>query len=114
MKITEELLRRVITETLMKTGHISEAFRMEKDFKKGMPVSWNTLEKVVKKTASGREKVDYERKQNKGYIMDLIRAPRGSVEPGLAVVQDLDGNSQEIALTELTPAKDDTITVTIK
>ena len=110
MKITEELLRKVVTETLMKTGHISEAFRMEKDFKKGMPVSWNTLEKVVKKTASGREKVDYERRQNKGYIMDLIRSPRGSVD-GLAV-QDLDGNSQEIALTELTPAKDDTITVT--
>jgi len=106
MKITTELLQQVVTETLKRTGHISEAFRMEKDFKRGMPVTWNTLEKVVKKTASGREKVDYERKQNKGYIMDLVRAPRGSVEPGLAVVKDLDGNSQEIALTELTPVKE--------
>jgi hypothetical protein len=106
MKITKELLQQVVTETLKRTGHISEAFRMEKDFKRGMPVTWNTLEKVVKKTASGREKVDYERKQNKGYIMDLVRAPRGSVEPGLAVVKDLDGNSQEIALTELTPVKE--------
>ena len=107
MKITEELLRRVITETLMKTGHISEAFRMEKDFKKGMPVSWNTLEKVVKKTASGREKVDYERKQNKGYIMDdtTYRAKPGSAEPGLVVVKDLDGKSHTIAITELTPVK---------
>ena len=106
MKITKELLQQVVTETLKRTGHISEAFRMEKDFKRGMPVTWNTLEKVVKKTASGREKVDYERKQNKGYIMDLVRAPRGSVEPGLAVIKDLDGNSQEIALTELTPVKE--------
>tara|TARA_R100001510_G_C7635516_1_gene193759 strand:- start:49 stop:369 length:321 start_codon:yes stop_codon:yes gene_type:complete len=106
MKITKELLQQVVTETLKRTGHISEAFRMEKDFKRGMPVTWNTLEKVIKKTASGREKVDYERKQNKGYIMDLVRAPRGSVEPGLAVVKDLDGNSQEIALTELTPVKE--------
>jgi hypothetical protein len=114
MKITKELLEKVVTETLVRTGYITEAFRMEKDFKKGMPVTWNTLEKVIKKTASGREKVDYERKQNKGYIMALIRAPRGSVEPGLAKVKDLDGNSQEIALTELTPAKDDTLTVTVK
>jgi len=104
MKITEELLKQVVTETLKRTGHITEAFRMEKDFKKGMPVSWNTLEKVVKKTASGREKVDYERVSNKGYIMDMITAPSGHNEPGLAVVKDLDGKSHEVALTELTPA----------
>ena len=106
MKITKELIRKVVTETLKRTGRITESFRMEKDFKKGMPVTWNTLEKVVKKTASGREKVDYDRKQNKGYIMDLVRAPRGSVEPGLAIVKDLEGTSQEIALTELTPVKE--------
>ena len=105
MNITEELLRKVVAESIKRTKELREAFRMEKDFKKGMPVTWNTLEKVTKKTASGREKVDYERKQNKGYVMDLIRAPRGSVEPGLAVVQELDCNSQEIALTELTPVK---------
>jgi len=104
MKITEEILREIVTETLTRTGHISEAFRMEKDFKRGMPVTWNSLEKVVKKTASGREKVDYVRKQNEGYIMDLVTAPRGSLEPGLAIVKDLDGNSQEIAITELSPA----------
>jgi hypothetical protein len=46
--------------------------------------------------------------------MDLVRAPAGHNEPGLAVVKDLNGNSQEIAITELTPTKDDTITVTIK
>jgi hypothetical protein len=43
MKITEKLLRKVVTETLKKTGYVTEAFRMEKDFKKGMAVSWNTL-----------------------------------------------------------------------
>jgi hypothetical protein len=104
MKITKELLKQVVTETLKRTGHITEAYAMEKDFKKGMPVSWNTLEKVIKKTASGREKVDYERVSNKGYIMDMITAPSGHNEPGLAVVKDLDGKSHEVALTELTPA----------
>lgn len=104
MKITKELLKQVVTETLKRTGHITEAYAMEKDFKKGMPVSWNTLEKVIKKTASGREKVDYERVSNEGYIMDMITAPSGHNEPGLAVVKDLDGKSHEVALTELTPA----------
>ena len=104
MKITKKLLKQVVTETLKRTGHITEAYAMEQDFKKGMPVSWNTLEKVIKKTASGREKVDYERVSNKGYIMDMITAPSGHNEPGLAVVKDLDGKSHEVALTELTPA----------
>ena len=103
MKITKELIKQVVTETLKRTGHITEAFRMEKDFKKGMAVSWNTLEKVVKKTASGREKVDYERVANNGHILDLVTAPLGHNEPGLAIVRDLDGNSHEIAITELTP-----------
>ena len=98
MKITKDLLRTLIKE------QIEEAFGMEQDFKPGMPVQWSELKKVFKKTASGREKVDYERKENKGYIMDLVRAPAGHNEPGLAVVKDLDGNSQEIAITELTPA----------
>ena len=105
MNITEELLRKVVAESIKRTKELREAFRMEKDFKKGMPVTWNTLEKVTKKTASGREKVDYQRVENKGYIMDLVGAPLGSVEPGLAVVQDMEGNTQEIALTELTPVK---------
>ena len=72
----------------MKTGHISEAFRMER-ISKGMPVTWNTLEKVVKKTASGREKVDYERRRTRVYMWTL--------EPlwlcrAWTSVQDLDGN----------------------
>lgn len=106
MKITKKLLREVVTNTLQRAGYISEAFRTEGDFKKGMPVSWNTLEKVVKKTASGREKVDYVRKKNEGYIMDdtTYRAKPGSAEPGLVVVKDLEGNSHKIAITELTPA----------
>tara|TARA_R100000995_G_C3484256_1_gene126174 strand:- start:2888 stop:4057 length:1170 start_codon:yes stop_codon:yes gene_type:complete len=116
LEITESLIRKVVTESLRRTGRIQESFRMEKDFKKGMPVTWNTLEKVVKKTASGREKVDYERVSNKGYIMDdtTYRAKPGSAEPGLVIIKDLDGNSHTIAITELTPAKDDTITVTVK
>ena len=105
MKITEEILRTIVTETLKRNRRIDEAYRMEKDFKKGMPVSWNTLEKVIKKTASGREKVDYERVSNEGYIMDdtTYRAKPGSAEPGLVIIKDLDGKSHTVAITELTP-----------
>ena len=60
---------------------------MEKDFRKGMPVSWNTLEKVVRTTASGREKVDYERVTNMGVIVGLNVAPPGHNEPGTAMVK---------------------------
>ena len=60
MKITKNLLRTLIKE------EIQEAFGMEQDFKPGMKVSWNTLQKVMKTTASGREKVDYVRMPMEG------------------------------------------------
>ena len=99
MKITKELLRSIIKE------EIQEAFRMEKDFKKGMPVTWNSLKKVVKTTASGREKVDYERVTNSGVIVGLNVAPPGHNEPGTAMVQ-VKGERRpvEVDLTELTSA----------
>jgi len=98
MKITKTLLRTLIKE------EIQEAFRMEKDFRKGMPVSWNTLEKVVRTTASGREKVDYERVTNTGIIVGLNVAPPGHNEPGTAMVK-VEGERipVEVDLTELSP-----------
>ncbi len=99
MKITKSVLRSIIKE------EIQEAFRMEKDFKKGMPVTWNTLEKVTKTTASGREKVDYERVTNSGIIVGLNVAPPGHNEPGTAMVK-VEGERLpvEVELTELTSA----------
>jgi hypothetical protein len=99
MKITKEELRQIIKE------EIQEAFRMEKDFKKGMPVTWSTLNKVVKTTASGRKKVDYERVSNNGVIVGLNVAPAGHNEPGTAMVK-VDGERLpvEVDLTELTSA----------
>ncbi len=98
MKITKTLLRTLIKE------EIQEAFRMEKDFRKDMPVSWNTLEKVVRTTASGREKVDYERVTNTGIIVGLNVAPPGHNEPGTAMVK-VEGERipVEVDLTELSP-----------
>ena len=105
MKITKQLLREVVTATLRKTGYIGEAFRMEKDFKDGMTVSWTSLDKVIKKTASGREKVDYERVTHTGVIEgDPIVAGPGHNVPGYAIVRGEDGKTQEVDLTELTPA----------
>ena len=106
MKLTEELLRKVVTETLMKTGHISESFRMQKDFKKGMRVSWNTLEKVIKVTPGGRKKVDYDRVSHEGEIIDdcSFVADRASCEPGYMVIRGEDGNSYTVAISELSPA----------
>jgi hypothetical protein len=105
MKITEKLLKQVVTETLKRTGHITEGFAMEKDFKKGMSVTWNSLEKVIKTTKTGRKKVDYERITHEGVITDdcSFTADRASCEPGLVVVKDIDGNSRTVAITELTP-----------
>ena len=99
MKITKSVLRSIIKED------IQEAFRMEKDFKKGMPVTWNTLEKVTKTTASGREKVDYERVTNSGIIVGLNVAPPGHNEPGTAMVK-VEGERLpvEVELTELNSA----------
>ena len=98
MKITKTLLRKIIKE------QIEEAFGMEQDFKPGMPVQWSELKKVFKKTASGREKVDYERVPMTGVIMK-VEMDRFSTEPGFAVV-DVDGQDTpaEVDLTELTLA----------
>jgi hypothetical protein len=98
MKITKDLLRTLIKE------QIEEAFGMEQDFKPGMPVQWSELKKVFKKTASGREKVDYERVPMTGVILK-VEMDRFSTEPGFAVV-DVDGQDTpaEVDLTELTLA----------
>tara|TARA_R110000851_G_C12779332_1_gene535130 strand:+ start:49 stop:342 length:294 start_codon:yes stop_codon:yes gene_type:complete len=93
MKITKDLLRTLISE------QIQEAFRMEKDFQPGVEVTWNSLEKVEKTTASGRTKVDYERKAMSGTVEELMRS--GGKEGGLAVVRDKDGNSHEVEVSEL-------------
>ena len=97
MKINKDELVKIIKE------EIQEAFRMEQDFRKGMPVTWNTLEKVTRVTASGREKVDYERVTNSGIIVSLNVAPPGHNEPGTAMVQ-VEGERipVEVDLTELT------------
>ena len=93
MKITKDLLRTLISE------QIQEAFRMEKDFKPGVEVTWNSLEKVEKTTASGRTKVDYERKAMSGTVEELMRS--GGKEGGLAIVRDNDGKSHEVEVSEL-------------
>ena len=93
MKITKDLLRTLISE------QIQEAFRMEKDFQPGVEVTWNSLEKVEKTTASGPTKVDYERKAMSGTVEELMRS--GGKEGGLAVVRDKDGNSHEVEVSEL-------------
>jgi hypothetical protein len=79
MKITKTLLRKIIKEEILKE------YGMEQDFKPGMRVSWNTLEKVIKKTASGREKVDYVRMPMDGKIVS-VEMDRFSAEPGFAMV----------------------------
>jgi hypothetical protein len=104
VSVNEDFIRKVVSESIKKTKTVREAFRMEQDFKKGMPVSWNSLEKVTKKTASGREKVDYERLPRSGEIIGLEVAPPGHNVPGYALVKDSDGKTHEVDLTELTPA----------
>ena len=94
MKITKDLLRTLISE------QIQEAFRMEKDFQPGVEVTWNSLEKVEKTTASDRTKIDYERKAMSGTVEELMRS--GGKEGGLAIVRDKDGNSHEVEVSELT------------
>ena len=97
MKITKTLLRTLIKE------EIQEAFGMEQDFKPGMKVSWNTLQKVVKTTASGREKVDYVRMPMEGEIVN-VEMDRYSAEPGFAMVA-VAGQREPVMvdLTELSP-----------
>jgi hypothetical protein len=98
MKLTKENLRQLIKE------QIQEAMGMERDFigKEGARVGWNTLQKVMKTTASGREKVDYVRTPMEGEIVEVV-IDRTSIEPGFAMVA-VEGERQPVmvALTELT------------
>jgi hypothetical protein len=96
MKITKEELRKIIKEEL------TEAFRMEADFKPGTMVNWNVLAKVVKTTSSGRQKVDYERMTMTGAVSELVRS--GGAVGGVAIVTDPDGNSHEVEISELSHA----------
>ncbi len=98
MKITKNLLRTLIKEQILKE------YGMEQDFKPGMKVTWNELEKVVKKTASGREKVDYARMPKEGEIVS-VEMERYSAEPGFAMVA-IAGERKPVmvALTDLDPA----------
>jgi len=95
MKITKTLLRKIIKEEILKE------YGMEQDFKPGMKVNWNTLEKVIKKTASGREKVDYVRMPMEGEIVEVV-IDRTSIEPGFAMVA-VEGKPQPVMvpLTDL-------------
>ena len=104
MKITKELIRKVIAESLENTKDIREAFRMEADFKPGTMVNWNVLAKVVKTTSSGRQKVDYDRMNMTGAVQELIRAPGSSAVGGVAIILDPDGNSHEVEISELSHA----------
>jgi len=98
MKITKTLLRKIIKEEILKE------YGMEQDFKPGMMVAWNSLEKVVKKTASGKEKVDYVRMPMEGEIVK-VEMDRYSAEPGFAMVA-VEGEREPVmvALTDLDPA----------
>lgn len=98
MKITKEVIVEMIKEQLQ------EAFGMEQDFKPGMKVNWNSLEKITKMTASGREKVDYVRMPMEGEIVS-VEMDRYSAEPGFAMVA-VEGEREPVmvALTELDPA----------
>ena len=95
MKLTKSLLRTIIKEEILKE------YGMEQDFQPGMRVNWNSLEKVVKKTASGREKVDYVRMPMEGEIIS-VEMDRYSAEPGFAMVA-VEGSPEPImvALTDL-------------
>ena len=95
MKITKDLLRTLIKEALNEQG-----FRLEKDFQAGQTVTWNVLAKVMKTTAGGREKVDYERMTMTGEVAELLTS--GGAVGGVAIVMDPDGNSHEVEVSELT------------
>ena len=99
MKITKALLRTIIKEELLKE------IEMEQDFKKGMRVTFNKLEKVIKTTASGRQKVDYVRMPMEGVIVAEPMIDRTSAEPGYAEVKvDGEPDTVTIRIAELRPA----------
>ena len=99
MKITKNMLREIIKEEILKE------IELEQDFKKGMRVTFNQLKKVVKTTASGKQKVDYVRMPMQGVITKDPDIDRFSAEPGFATVA-VDGEPEEITIriAELRPA----------
>ena len=99
MKITKALLRTIIKEELLKE------IEMEQDFQKGTRVTFNKLEKVIKTTASGRQKVDYVRMPMEGVIVADPIIDRTSAEPGYAEVKvDGEPDTITIRIAELRPA----------
>ena len=99
MKITKNMLREIIKEEILKE------IELEQDFEKGMRVTFNQLKKVVKTTASGKQKVDYVRMPMQGVITKDPDIDRFSAEPGFATVA-VDGEPEEITIriAELRPA----------
>ena len=99
MKITKNMLRELIKEEILKE------IELEQDFKKGMRVTFNKLEKVVRTTDSGKQKVDYVRMPMEGVITKEPDIDRFSAEPGFATVA-VDGEPEEITIriAELRPA----------
>ena len=95
MKITKDLLRTLIKEVINEQG-----FRLEKDFQPGQMVNWNILARVIKTTASGRQKVDYERMTMTGEVAELLTS--GGAVGGVVIVMDPEGNSHEVEISELT------------
>tara|TARA_R110000851_G_scaffold151857_1_gene293300 strand:+ start:233 stop:556 length:324 start_codon:yes stop_codon:yes gene_type:complete len=95
MKITKTLLRTLIKEVINEQG-----FRLEKDFQPGQMVNWNILARVIKTTASGRQKVDYERMTMTGEVAELLTS--GGAVGGVVIVMDPEGNSHEVEISELT------------
>ena len=99
MKITKNMLREIIKEEILKE------IELEQDFEKGMRVTFNQLKKIVKTTASGKQKVDYVRMPMQGVITKDPDIDRFSAEPGFATVA-VDGEPEEITIriAELRPA----------
>ena len=95
MKITKSQLRKIIKEELQEM-----AIHFESDFRVDARVSWSTLVKVVRTTATGRQKVDYERIVHTGTIIKRLDSP-GSTLPNV-IVKDDEGTSFEVEVADLT------------
>jgi hypothetical protein len=93
MKLTKNLLRKLIKEELLRE------FELEGDYAPGTQVWWYPTERVVKtRPSSGKQYIDYERIERTGVVKELLTA-RGT--GGAAIVMDEEGTSQEIPVAEL-------------
>jgi len=92
---------KLILESWRKTN---EAFRLESDFSVGDMVTWNSLDRVEKTTASGNIKVDFDRVAHQGEIVEIVDTAGAIGEPGVAIVRDEEGNTHEMAVSELSLA----------